>query len=82
MTGSPTDWTSGERVFAPPSGTVDVDWLVPAVLERCDVPAVEARAALVDAWAAIRADREPPREDAVRRVAAEVVAEARRSFGA
>lgn len=47
----PTDWTSGERVFAPPSGTLDVDWLVPAVLEA--VPGVtpdEARAALAAAW--------------------------------
>ncbi|GIG29468.1 hypothetical protein [Cellulomonas marina] len=54
--GSPTDWTSGERVFAPPSGTLDPAWLVPAVLER--VPAAtpqDALAALTSAWRSARA---------------------------
>ena len=47
MPGTPSDWVSGERVFAPPRGTVDVDWLVPAVVEL--VPGTSparARAAL------------------------------------
>jgi hypothetical protein len=83
MSGSPTDWSSGERVFAPPTGTVDVDWLVPAVLERCgSTTPGEARSALVVAWAAVRADEEPPRHDDLSRVAAEVVEEARSSFRA
>ena len=49
--GTPSDWVSGERVFAPPLGTVDVDWLVPAVLELVpgSTPA-RARAALEEAW--------------------------------
>lgn len=81
MSGSPTDWTSGERVFAPPSGTVDVDWLVPAVLERCEgTTPTEARSALVLAWAAVRDDEEPPLHDELSRAAAAVVEEARRTF--
>ena len=48
--GTPSDWVSGERVFAPPTGTLDVDWLVAAVVEAVPgtTPA-EARAALVRA---------------------------------
>ena len=54
--GTPSDWVSGERVFAPPRGTVDVDWLVPAVLELVpgSTPA-RARAALDEAWQRRRA---------------------------
>ncbi len=65
MPGTPSDWVSGERVFAPPRGTVDVDWLVPAVLEL--VPGAspaQARAALEKAWAARRSgdgDADPGR---------------------
>lgn len=50
-TTGPTDWVSGERVFAPPAGTLDPDWLVPAVLEAApDASPDEARAALARAW--------------------------------
>lgn len=81
MSGSPTDWTSGERVFAPPSGTVDVDWLVPAVLERCGgTTPTEARLALALAWAAVRDGEEAPGDDELSAVAADVVEEARRAF--
>ncbi|GAA4623789.1 hypothetical protein [Cellulomonas oligotrophica] len=55
MSTGPTDWVSGERVFGPPNGTLDVDWLVPAVL--ADVPTAtpaDAREALRQAWAAAR----------------------------
>ena len=49
--GTPSDWVSGERVFAPPRGTVDVDWLVPAVLELAPgTSPAQARAALERAW--------------------------------
>ena len=49
--GTPSDWVSGERVFAPPRGTVDVDWLVPAVLELAPgTSPAQARAALEQAW--------------------------------
>ena len=49
--GTPSDWVSGERVFAPPRGTVDVDWLVPAVLELApQTSPPQARAALEQAW--------------------------------
>lgn len=53
-----TDWTSGERVFAPPSGTVDPDWLVPALLERQphSTPK-EASGALRAAWARHRGEQ-------------------------
>ncbi|MFC3686782.1 hypothetical protein [Aquipuribacter hungaricus] len=58
--GTPSDWVSGERVFAPPPGTVDVDWLVPAVLELAPgtTPA-QARAALEAAWRRRRAGAAP-----------------------
>lgn len=56
--GPPTDWVSGERVFGPPRGTVDVDWLVPALLEaRPEASPDDARAALVEAWHAHREGR-------------------------
>lgn len=52
---TPSDWVSGERVFAPPRGTVDVDWLVPAVLELApSATPAEARRALEQAWRARR----------------------------
>ena len=82
MTG-PTDWVSGERVFAPPQGVLDVDWLVPAVLET--VPGatpVEARTATAAAWSDHRAGRPADRSDPLRARAADVVAEAVRAFGA
>lgn len=49
--GTPTDWGSGERVFGPPPGTLDVDWLVPALIEAVPGTSPEqARAALLAAW--------------------------------
>ena len=83
MTTGPTDWVSGERVFAPPSGTLDPDWLVPVLLEA--LPGLsphEARAALVGAWADLREGRPANRDDPVRASAADVVAAAARSFRA
>ncbi|MGF1648243.1 MAG: hypothetical protein ACFCVF_15160 [Kineosporiaceae bacterium] len=57
----PTDWDSGERVFGPPRGTVDVDWLVPALLAaEPGVSPAAARAALERVWADHRAGRELP----------------------
>ena len=87
--GSPSDWVSGERVFAPPTGTLDVDWLVPAVVEA--VPGTspaEARVALLEAWRDVRAGRSPapvegrPPTDPLRRAAERVVAEALQTFRA
>ena len=49
------DWVSGERVFGPPAGTFDADWLVPVVREA--VPGVEhgrAREAVAAVWAVLR----------------------------
>ncbi|GIG40578.1 hypothetical protein [Cellulomonas phragmiteti] len=80
MSTGPTDWVSGERVFGPPGGTLDVDWLVPAVLD--EVPSAtpdDARAALVRAWAAGREPGTSPASaspDALDRRAAAVVREA------
>jgi hypothetical protein len=80
----PTDWVSGERVFAPPAGTLDVDWLVPALLEA--VPSAtpaQARAALVAAAAGAAPDHDADADHRDLAVAAgRVVAEARRSFRA
>ncbi|WP_372594830.1 hypothetical protein [Actinotalea sp.] len=83
MTSGPTDWTSGERVFAPPSGTLDPEWLVPAVLETAPghSPA-QARDALVRGWAAIRSGDAPPQGTALADVAASVLSEAIRAFDA
>jgi hypothetical protein len=77
MSTGPTDWVSGERVFAPPSGTLDVDWLVPAVLDA--VPSgdpARARAALAAAWAAVRAGEPVPAGDPTTDAAARVLDEA------
>jgi hypothetical protein len=82
MTG-PTDWVSGERVFAPPSGVLDVDWLVPAVLDGLSgVTPADARGATEAAWSDHRAGLAPDRTDALRSRAADVVADAVRLFGA
>lgn len=79
----PTDWVSGERVFAPPHGTVDPDWLVPAVLEAVpDTEPAAARHAVVTAWQATRAGLPAPERTPLDRAAARVVAEAVEAFGA
>ena len=79
----PTDWVSGERVFAPPNGVLDVDWLVPAVLDALpDVTPADARTALAAAWTDHRSSQAPDRSDPLRARAADVVAEAVRAFGA
>lgn len=88
---TPSDWVSGERVFAPPTGTFDVDWLVPAVVEAVPgtTPAT-ARDALLQAWqddgrgqepAAVDADQDPD-VDPLRSAAQRVVDEALRTFRA
>lgn len=77
MSDGPTDWVSGERVFGPPTGTLDVDWLVPAVLDL--VPSAtpaQARAALVTAWSVARGGPAPQHPDPLQRRAADVVREA------
>ncbi|MBB2923506.1 hypothetical protein [Cellulomonas cellasea] len=77
MSTGPTDWVSGERVFAPPTGTVDVDWLVPAVLEAVPSAApTDARAALAAAWTARRAGTAAPAGDPLARAAGAVVEDA------
>jgi len=77
MGAGPTDWVSGERVFAPPTGTVDVDWLVPAVLEAVPSAAPsDARTALAAVWTARRAGEAAPAGDELARVAQTVVDEA------
>ncbi len=50
------DYACGERVFAPPTGTLDVDWLVPAVAEAHPGTAhAVLRAATVRVWEHVRA---------------------------
>lgn len=79
----PTDWVSGERVFAPPTGTLDPDWLVPAVLEAAPgATPDEARAALARAWSAHRAAAAGPPSDPLDVAARHVVAAAVRDFRA
>jgi hypothetical protein len=76
--GSPSDWVSGERVFGPPLGTFDVDWLVPAVVEQAGAHPTEARAALQQVWAGHRTGgvQHPAGHDAVELVARQVLAAA------
>ena len=77
----PTDWTSGERVFGPPAGTVDADWLVPALLDlEPDATPDEARAALREAWRCLRSDQELPAASELDRAAVRVVREAVRAY--
>src|SRR3712207_9581522 len=80
MTG-PTDWVSGERVFAPPNGVLDVDWLVPAVLEALPAaPPADARAAIAGAWSRHRSGPAPARSDPMPSRAADGLADALRTF--
>jgi hypothetical protein len=82
-TTGPTDWVSGERVFAPPDGTLDPDWLVPAVLEAVPGAAPgEARAALSRAWSAHRSGAAAPASDPLDAAARRVVDAAVRDFRA
>lgn len=74
--GTPSDWVSGERVFGPPVGTFDVDWLVPAVVEQAGVGPAAARAALQQVWSERRAGTGPQSDDDVHRVARQVLAAA------
>lgn len=74
--GTPTDWVSGERVFGPPVGTFDVDWLVPAVVEQAEVDAAAAQAALQQSWAEHRTGTGSEIDDDVHRVARQVLAAA------
>ena len=81
MSSGPTDWVSGERVFAPPSGTVDADWLVPALLEAVPgTDAATARQALAAAWLARREGRSVSADDDVAQAADVVLAEAAHLF--
>lgn len=49
------DYACRERVFAPPTGTLDVDWVVPAVAEAHPDAGHDAhRAATLRAWSAVR----------------------------
>jgi hypothetical protein len=81
-TTGPTDWVSGERVFAPPSGTLDPDWLVPAVLEaQPQADPGDARAALVRAWADHRDGVAATSGAPLDVVARDVVVAAVRQFG-
>lgn len=63
------DYACRERVFAPPTGTFDADWVTPAVLEaHPDAAHAQARAAVVRAWTAVRLlgrDVHPVTSDAV-----------------
>ncbi|MFC5380702.1 hypothetical protein [Aquipuribacter nitratireducens] len=78
----PTDWVSGERVFAPPTGTLDVDWLVPAVLDALPGTApTAARAALERARARLHAAPDTPElHDELELTADAVVREAAEAF--
>jgi hypothetical protein len=71
--GTPTDWVSGERVFGPPVGTFDVDWLVPAVVEQAGVDVAVARAALQQVWSDHRTGAAPTGDDDAHRVARQVL---------
>lgn len=78
----PTDWTSGERVFGPPSGTVDPDWLVPALLELAPgATRGEAGEALAEAWRRLRADMPARAGSQLEEAAARIVADAARAYG-
>jgi hypothetical protein len=77
----PTDWVRGERVFALPTGVLDIDWLVPAVLEALPgVTPAEARTALASAWTDHRSDGTPDRSDPLQAQAADVVPAAVEAF--
>ena len=53
------DWGSGERVFGPPSGTVETDWFVPLVREAHPGAAHErVRAIVARVWAVLREEED------------------------
>ena len=50
----PSGWVEGERVFGPPGGTYDADWVAAAAVAD-GVPAADAQRLAAAAWALLRA---------------------------
>ena len=50
----PDAYVSGERVFGPPVGTFDVEWVAREVERRSSVPFAQAHQAVASAWSAAR----------------------------
>jgi hypothetical protein len=46
----PRSYASGERVFGPPAGVFDVEWVARAVERECGVPFGLAHGAVTTAW--------------------------------
>lgn len=56
--GGTGDYVEGERVFAPPRGSFDPDWVAGLVLDRVGPAAATARSVLADAAHADRTRRD------------------------
>ncbi len=53
---APSTYVSGERVFGPPVGTFDVDWVAREVERSTPASFAQAHRAVVAAWSKARAD--------------------------
>ena len=51
-----SEWVEGERVFGPPQGTYDADWVASAALDDGAGPPDVVRRLAGAAWPALRAD--------------------------
>lgn len=70
--GSPPPHGEGERLFGPPQGTYDADWVASAARERDPgLPAETARELAVYAWDHLREMRSPDAPELARRLLAE-----------
>ena len=70
--GSPPPYGEGERVFGPPQGAYDADWVASAARERDPgLPPETARELAVYAWDHLREMRTPDAPELARRLLAE-----------
>ena len=70
--GSPSSYGEGERVFGPPQGSYDADWVASTARQKDPgLPEETARELAVYAWDHLRAHGEPDAPEIARRLMAD-----------
>ena len=70
--GPPSSYGEGERVFGPPQGVYDADWVASSARERDPgLPPETARELAVHAWDHLRQTRDPDAPEIARRLLAD-----------